>query len=200
MTITKITSQVKNPDRVNIFVDSKYRFSLTINQVIDEKVKIGQELDDSKIKYFEKISAEGKQKIKALEWLMIRPHSEKEFKEYLYRKKIDTSVGKSWQVDFIKHGYLNNENFAKWWVDNRKRKNKSTRFIKSELMQKGISAEIINNLLADHEITDDEALKKLIITKQRQARYADQVKLTSYLVGKGFSYSRVKALLAGEND
>lgn len=196
MIITKISAQKNNPDRVNIFVDSKYSFSLTINQVINEKIKLQQELDGQKIKYFQKISEEGKQKAKALEWLMLRPHSEKEFNEYIFKKKIDKEVAEQWKSDFIKFGYLSDQKFTKFWIDNRKSKSKSNRYIISELKAKGISSELINTSLKDNSISDDEALKKLITTKRKQSRYQDDANLTRYLISKGFNYSRIKELLA----
>lgn len=198
MIITKISAQKNNPDRVNIFVDAKYSFSLTINQVIEQKLKINQEIDEQKIKYFNKISELGKQKAKALEWLMLRPHSEKEFNDYLYKKKIDKEVGQQWKQDFIKYGYLSDQKFTIFWIDNRKSKNKSNRFIIAELKAKGISSDLINEYINDNSITDNDTLKKLIISKRKQSRYQDDIKLTRYLIGKGFNYSCIKELLADD--
>lgn len=39
MKITALKAQIKNPERVSVFVDGKYSFSLTINEVIDQKIK-----------------------------------------------------------------------------------------------------------------------------------------------------------------
>ena len=41
MEVTKLSSQIKNPDRINIFLNNKYEFSLDISQVIDLAVKPG---------------------------------------------------------------------------------------------------------------------------------------------------------------
>ena len=46
MKITTIKQQVKNPERASIFVDGKYSFSLSLNELVAEKLKIGQEIDD----------------------------------------------------------------------------------------------------------------------------------------------------------
>ena len=60
MQITRINLQVKNPDRVNIFVDGKYLFSLTINQLVDTKLKVGTNLTDQDITSYKKLSSDGK--------------------------------------------------------------------------------------------------------------------------------------------
>src|SRR5258706_16088339 len=89
MTITSIKQQVKNPDRVSIFVDGKYEFSLSLDELVKYKLKNNDELDKADVKNFKKISADGKLRARALKWLMNRPHSEREFRDYLYRKKIE---------------------------------------------------------------------------------------------------------------
>jgi len=50
MKITAIKQQVKNPERVSVFIDGKYEFSLTLDEVLKEKIKIGLELDKAGIK------------------------------------------------------------------------------------------------------------------------------------------------------
>jgi regulatory protein len=97
MKITAIKQQVKNPERVSIFVDGKYEFSLSLDELVKYKLKNNQELDKANVKKFKKISADGKLRARALEWLLNRPHSEREFRDYLYRKKSylkKVSIGK----------------------------------------------------------------------------------------------------------
>lgn len=50
MIVTSLKEQVKNKDRVSVFVDSKYSFSLTISELLDTKLKVGQEIDEVKLK------------------------------------------------------------------------------------------------------------------------------------------------------
>ena len=40
--ITALSVQTRNPNRVNVSVDGKYRFSLDISQVTDLGVKVGR--------------------------------------------------------------------------------------------------------------------------------------------------------------
>jgi regulatory protein len=87
MKITAIKQQVKNPERASIFIDGKYSFSLTLDELVRERLKNDEEIDGSRLKKLKKISEDGKIRMRALAWAMNRPHSVREFRDYLYRKK-----------------------------------------------------------------------------------------------------------------
>lgn len=197
MTITAIKQQVKNSERVSVFADGKYGFSLSLNQLVESKLKIGVEIDENELKKLVKLSAEGKLKARALEWLLSRPHSEKEFKDYLRRKKAEPELIETWAEEFSQKKYLNDETFAKWWVESRRSsKNSSNRKLYMELRQKGIDKAIIDEQLIDTQQDEEQALKNLIAKKSKLTKYkSDPHKFTSYLISQGFSYSLVKEIL-----
>ena len=192
MKITQIKQQVKDVGRVSIFLEGKYSFSLTLDQLLDERLKKGDELDKQRIDELKKLSDEGKLRSRALEWLMGRPHSTREFRDYLYRKKADKDFAEQLIEEFQTKKYLNDENFAKWFAELRLRKNKSVRAIKSELMSKGVSPITIQNIVTNLETGDQEALIKLVNKFRTRSRYQDEQKLKMYLVSKGFSYDDIK--------
>jgi len=196
MKITKLSAQVKNLDRVNVFLDGKYSFSLTIDQVLEYKVKKDLEIDEQDVKKFEKLSLDGKLRQRALEWLMIRPHSEKEVMDYFRRKKVDSEQARAWLDEFILRGYQSDKSFARWWIDQRRAKQKSQQFIRQELRQKGVDTAIIQSFLLEESVTDKSALMILIEKKQKQTKYQDSQKLTTYLVRQGYRYSDVVDALA----
>jgi regulatory protein len=196
MQITRINLQVKNPDRVNIFVDGKYLFSLTINQLVDTKLKVGTNLTDQDITSYKKLSSDGKLEQKILNWLVIRPKSSRELKQYLSRNNVDIQEHQFWIEKFQKNGYQNDEYFAKWWVTQRQSKNRSTKYIKNELICKGISSDYIELAFIESDKTDNQALGQLIEKKRHLTKYKDNKKLTEYLIRQGFSYSSVLDALA----
>ncbi|MDO8265417.1 MAG: RecX family transcriptional regulator [Candidatus Saccharibacteria bacterium] len=192
MKITQIKQQVKDQTRVSIFLEGKYCFSLTLDQLLYEKLKKGDELDEQRIDELKKMSDEGKLRTRALEWLMGRPHSTREFRDYLYRKKASKEHIDALVEEFGDKKYLNDEYFAKWFAEGRLRKNKSTRAIRSELMSKGISPATIQNIVTELETGDKEALKTLVNKLRTRPRYHDEQKLKAYLVSKGFRYEDIK--------
>ncbi|MBX4190998.1 RecX family transcriptional regulator [Candidatus Saccharibacteria bacterium] len=197
MKITAIKQQVKNPERVSIFVDGKYEFSLSLGELIKYKLKNNGELDKSDVKKFKKISADGKLRARALEWLLNRPHSEREFRDYLYKKKVEPEQIDSLVNEFTEKGYLDNAKFAAWFTELQARRGKSDRAIRSELFKKGIGREVMDDVLK--ETAGDEAarLNAMIEKKSKLSRYKnDPQKLMQYLVSQGFSWQLVKEQLA----
>jgi regulatory protein len=121
MKITQLKQQIKDTERVSIFVDEKYSFSLTLDQVLQEKLKKGVDIDVEQLEHFKKLSGEGKLRSRALEWLMGRPHSERELRDYLYRKKAEKEQVEVLVTEFLSKNYLNDENFARWFAEGRLR-------------------------------------------------------------------------------
>ena len=202
MKITTIKAQIKTENRVSVFVEGKYSFSLTLDQLLTEKLKKGLELDESEILRLKKLSDEGKLKARTLEWLLGRPHSTKEFRDYLYRKQAEKELIEAWVVHFTDKKYLDDEAFARWFAETRRRKNKSSRAITSELYSKGINSVTIKSIVTelendgdDSEKSEKEALRTLVNKLRDRPRYQDEQKFKSYLISKGFSYSDIKEVL-----
>ena len=195
MKITSIKQQVKNPERASLFVDGKYSFSLSLNELVAEKLKINQEIDEAELKRLKKLSEDGKLKAHALEWVMNRPRTRRELKDYLYRKKAEPEQIEALGDEFETRGYINEYDFARWLIDMRRRGGKSDRAIQNELSKKGVSREAITETLVRN--TDDEQalLKKVIEKKLRLPRYRqDTVKLKQLLLRQGFSYDDIKTV------
>lgn len=207
MVITAIKYQVRNPERANVFIDGKYAFSLTIDQIVSLSLKPGFELDELGCAELKELSVDGKLRAKAMNWITLRPRSVRETEQYLYktcRKITDMSLER--QVKNTGHildealnkGWLNDERFARWWLDRRVSEKKGNRQLTSELREKGIDQDIIQDLLRDRN--DDSALKGLITKLQAKPKYQDREKLMRYLATKGFSYFSIVEALAAEGD
>ncbi len=195
MKITSIKQQVKNPDRASIFIDGKYSFSLSLNELVSEKLKISQEVDEPELKRLRKLSDDGKLRGRALEWVLNRPRSIQELKNYLYRKKADPDLVDKFIIEFTDRGYLDEARYAAWLIEMRRRKGKSERVIQSELVSKGVDREISSNLLKE-ENNETDRLTQLVAKKCKLQRYkADEQKLIRYLMGQGFNYSDIKNVL-----
>lgn len=82
-TITDIKQAFHDKNRANIFLGSKFAFSLDIVQVIDFHLKIGKVLTDKEIKELETASEFGKLYTSMLEWVLMRPRSVRETRDHL---------------------------------------------------------------------------------------------------------------------
>jgi len=192
---------------VNIMIDGKYRFSLDILQIADLGIRVGKEYTEEELTALEEESQYGKLYTRTLEYCLMRPHSAREVKDYLYKKTRDTRTktgqvkkGVSAQLTervfrrLSEKGYIDDEKFAKFWVENRNlRKGTSLRKLTAELQAKGVSRSIIEQYLQDSSRSDEDELQKVIAKKQ--SRYSDPQKLMQYLARQGFSYDDIKEAL-----
>lgn len=197
MKITAIKQQINNPERVSVFVDERYSFSLSFDELVKYKLQKDQELDKADVKKFKKISEDGKLRARSLEWLLNRPHSIREFRDYLYRKKADPALLESLTEEFVARKYLDDTKYAHWLIDLRKRAGKSNRQIRAELFKKGVDREIAEQIFNGQANDESERLKAIIQKKQKLSRYKnDPQKLAQYLARQGFSWENIKQALA----
>lgn len=215
MKITSISAQTRNPDRVNISVDGKYCFSLDIFQLTDLGIKVGRELSEPELAKLEGESAFGKLYARTLEYTMLRPHSAREIRDYLWRKT-RTSKYKSRETGEIKEregisqsiadqvfdrlqekGYIDDEKFTRYWVENRNQtKGASQRKLQAELRAKGVENTIIENAFANSERNDADELAKIIAKKRN--KYDDPQKFMAYLTRQGFNFDNIKNALKND--
>lgn len=214
MKITDISPQSRNKDRVNISVDGVYRFSLDIFQVGELGLKVGKDYSEQALADLETESQFGKLYGRALEYTMLRPHSGKEVRDYLWRKTRATKY-KSKTGEFKERagvsqaiadrvferlqekGYIDDEKFTRYWVENRNlTKGVSKRKLISELRAKGINQTVIETYISASSRDEADELQKVIAKKRRQ--YPDDQKLLQYLARQGFSYDDIKTALSND--
>lgn len=216
MKITSVSAQVRNPDRVNVSVDGKFRFSLDIFQLTELGVKVGKEFSEEELTALEGESSYGKLYTKALEYSMLRPHSSREMRDYLWRKtretkyksrsgELKTRPGVAQEIAtrvydrLVEKGYIDDEKFARWWVENRNlRKGTSQRKLQAELAAKGVPRSVVSVVLTETTRNDGDELQKMI--EKKRAKYPDEQKLIAYLARQGFSYDDIKMALQGSQD
>jgi regulatory protein len=196
MTITDIKQQVKRQDRYSVYLDKKYSFSLSENELLAQGLRVGQEFDNVEFNKIKDIANEDKAYTRALDLLSRRPRTVWEMQQYLksksYQKElIDKIVGR-----LVEKSYLSDMKFAESWVSSRRAlKRTSKRKIKLELKQKHVSDSIINEVVSNDETIETEVIKQIIEAKRTQSRYSDQQKLVSYLARQGFNYSDIKTAI-----
>lgn len=192
-------------------VDGAYRFSLDIFQVGDLGIRVGKEYTEKELVELETESQFGKLYARTLEYCLMRPHSAKEVRDYLYKKTRDTrakdgSIKKGVAPELTERvmerltqkGYIDDEKFTRFWVENRSvAKGASRRKITAELRAKGVALAIIEPAFEQSNRSDDEELRKIIAKKRN--RYPDDQKLMQYLARQGFSYDDIKQALAADD-
>ena len=189
--ITKIEVQKKNKERVNLFLDEEYAFSLSMELVYKEGLKKNQEIDAKRLELLAEEESIIRCKNSALKTIERSFKTEKEVIEKLKEKGYgDNAINKS--IEFLKeYNFINDINYTNAYIKD-KLNSFGSQKIKYTLIQKGISKEIVEESLAgsnkDNEIKTafNLARKKLdIIRKRENDNYKISGKLYRYLFSKG---------------
>jgi regulatory protein len=187
--ITKLEFQKKNPDRVSVFLDGRFAFGLPA--MIAARLKRDQFLSDSEI---ESLQAEDTVETaygKALNYLSYRPRSRAEVTGYLEKRNLRESQIEAVAAKLERAGLLDDEAFARYWVENRERNRpKGLRALRFELRNKGISNKTIERVLVSVDVP--ESAYRSAARKAQQLAHLDQgaftKKMIEYLARRGFDY------------
>jgi regulatory protein len=195
-TITALKPQKKNRERVNVYLDGRYTFSLTAIEAAT--LRRGQFLSDQEIEDLLERDSFQKAYDRALRFLSYRPRSEGETRRYLQGKRVSPAIEAEVVERLTLAGLLDDQAFASYWVENRESfKPRGRHALRYELRQKGLGEEIIALALEDID-EEDSAYRALINRARRIApldRGAFRKKLGSFLRRRGFSYEAINAAL-----
>jgi regulatory protein len=210
--ITAIKVQKTNAERVNIFIDECYAFSLTALVVAERRLKPGIELSDSDVAELQAADLYHLGLSAALELLSRRPRSEAEVRQRLKRRYPEGSPETFTRViERLKElNYLNDADFARYWIENRAAFAPRGRLLlKQELLRLGVDREIVDSALEQYleaasdaqEATEGEetglSLEEsqcLAIARKKARSYAGEDwagfyrKLGGFLLRRGYDY------------
>ncbi len=212
--ITSVESQKKNPRRFNIFIDGQFAFGADEDLIVNYRLLPGKEITSQDLEKLLYEAEVGKLMERMYSLFSIRQRSEKEVKDYLrnlnFKRKIaDKEQVSEMTIDLLierlgEKGLLNDEQFAKAWVDSRRRsKKKGVIALKVELYQKGIAKEIIERVLAE-EVDEKELARKALEKKLNSWKSLPVLefkkKAYQYLARKGFEYSIIETVIDNLED
>ena len=201
MQVTDIKQQVKRQGRYSIYVDNAYAFSLSENALLDQKIRIGQEVSAEQLRQYKEASKFDKAYNLVLAYVARRPRSEWELRDYFRRKEIEEEAGDRILSRIKNFGYIDDTAFARSWVENRRLlKSVSRRRLMQELRQKHVQDDIIRLVLEEDKTSDRDTLRQLIERKRKQTRYQDETKLMQYLARQGYGYDDIKSALKTDED
>ena len=192
--ITKIEEGKRNKERVNIYIDNEYAFSVSKEILYKENLKVDDTVNIEDLREIVKKDNYIKCKNSALRIVERSYKSERELKDKLLLKGYDKdSIEKT--MEFLKeYNFLSDNNYTKMYVKDKSKvqgKNK----IKFDLYRKGIDEEIIQEELSsideedEREVAYNLVLKKYnVISKRESDKYKLSQKLYRYIVSKGYTY------------
>lgn len=192
--ITALELQKRHRDRVNLYLDGTFAFSVTALEAA--RLKVGQRLSDAEVAHLKARAEADHAYERALRFLTYRPRSEAEVLKYLASKGVDERVQAEILDKLRRLGLVDDEAFARFWVESREQSHPLGRMaLSAELRLKGVHDEVIQNVVqAVHD--EDSAYRA---ARKHARRYGDltdrqaQEKLGAFLVRRGFPYSVARA-------
>ena len=191
--VTALEIQKRNKERVNVYLDNEYAFSLDI--MAAAQLRKGQELDDNEIADLRDQDDVTRAVDRAVRFLSYRPRSITEVRRNLAEKKVDDVVIDA-TIERLKNlGYLDDRSFAAYWVENRDQfKPLSQRALRYELRQKGIADSIIKGVLDD--LDEAGAAYRAAQSQVRRHRHKThdefRAKISAFLQRRGFGYDVIR--------
>lgn len=195
--ITALQVQKKNPNRVNVYLDGEFAFGLT--RIVAAWLRVGQELDEQKIKQLQEEDVAEIAFQRALRFLSYRPRSAYEIEQKLQKLGFDPNVIRSTIERLKSSGYLDDRRFSELWVENRNEfRPRSRRILALELRQKGVAEDVIQRTLLENP--DESAL-----AYQAANRYLRRLhglewetfrnRLSAFLARRGFDYGTIASVV-----
>jgi regulatory protein len=187
--ITALQVQKNNKERVNVFIDGE--FALGVTMFVAATLSKDQYLSDVEIKKLKQEDERNKAYDRALRFLGYRSRSQAEMTRYLRDKGYPAAVIDDTVSRLIEQQYLDDEAFARFWLENRERfRPRGRQALRYELRQKGIADEIIDTVLAD--LDEDElawtAVENKLYRWQNLPEQDLKKKLVGFLNRRGFNY------------
>lgn len=138
---------------------------------------------------------------KAYFYLKFRPRTEKEIRDYLYKKIINTHFSRPQVEEVIEklkeQGLIDDKKFVDLYIKDRLLlKPKGAKMLKKELKAKGIKDDLIDDYFQKNNIDEEKIAKELL--KKRWSRFQNiDIKKTKekafrFLLSRGFSYEIAK--------
>lgn len=191
-TITALKIQKNNKERVNVFIDGE--FGLAVTMPVAAALRQGQYLSDADIDSLKSQDERNKAYERAIRFLGYRPRSRAEIDRYLRAKGCSADVIDHTINRLVEKQYLNDEDFARFWLENRERyRPRGEQALRYELRQKGVPDEVIDTVLAD--LDEDELAWTAVESKlQHWSNLTEEElkkKITGFLSRRGFSYEIV---------
>jgi len=181
-------------------IDLGFGFGIDLENFVVLGLKEGKEYSQEEINEIVKKAQFQKTLDKLLRFATLRPRSKREIKNWLKKKKIHESLNDSLFKKLKRLDLLDDEKFAKWWIDQRLSfKPRGKRALKYELFQKGIDKQIIEKILNESKIDETKIAKELLEKNaykwKKYKGYKEKQKKSQFLARKGISWDSIKKLI-----
>jgi regulatory protein len=194
--VTTLEIQKKNKERVNVYLDGEYAFSVDL--MTAARLRKGQQLTDEEIAELKEGDSLSRAVDRAVRFLAYRPRSIAEIRRTLAEKKTPEDVIEAAIEHLSRLGYVDDEAFANFWVENRSTfKPLSPRALRYELRRKGVKDADIEAALGDLDVTDaaSRAARSQVRAHRHKTRDVFRAKMSAFLQRRGFDFDVIRPVV-----
>jgi regulatory protein len=155
--ITALQADPVDENKVHVFVDGRHVLAVSLDVAAAERLEIGQSLPPERLEMLH--AAQEMQWVyeKALGYLSYRPRSEREVEMHLRKKRFAPEQIEAVMERLRQRKYVDDREFARFWVSNRMAFSpRGPRLLRSELRQKGVPQDIVDEALAEQSEAQTE--------------------------------------------
>ena len=196
-TITAITAQVKNPERVSVFVDGAFACGLALD--VAAGLRVGQSITVDELAALERREDVFQARERAVALLARRPRSANEIVRQLRRHQYAEDIIQTVIDDLTAAGLIDDSAFAAFWVEQRDTFRPRSRLaLRQELSQKGLERDVVSEALEG--IDESDAARR--VARKQAGRWRGlaeaewRTKMTRYLMRHGYPYDVVSEVVS----
>ena len=199
--ITAIEPQKKNKERVNVYIEGEYAFSVGMETAYHFQMKKGQEISYDALNAAVREDNEKYGFDLAVRYLSYSMRTQKEVEDHLKRKEMDEGVIQQVIQKLAHYNYIDDEQYARAYLtDHLNFGGKSIKLLAYQLGQKGISKETIQSVLSDEDYQKEEEnlehlVKNLMKKNQSLEKRKRNDKIMRSLASKGYQYGQIRPLI-----
>lgn len=203
MKITSAEKNKKHKDRLSVYVDGKFSFTISEEDYISLNLYEEQELTQEKIDYIKDTLNYRDAKARAVKFLSLKLRTEKEVRDKLRDEGYDDDCIEKVVMELKAIGYINNQLYAQKYIfDRSKLKPISKKLMKKELVFRGIPEEVADEVLLDWKVEDSSVAVNLLKRKFGKYDLSDKKvlkKAMAFLMHRGFSGDTIREALRDYN-
>jgi regulatory protein len=193
--ITGIKKAKGREKRVKLYLDGKPALGLLAETALQEGLRVGQEVTKGELDTLESQDRYQRCLNAAIRFLGYRPRSEAEVRQRLQKHGFDGECLEKSLARLKEQGLVDDIAFARFWKENRDTFSpRSKRLTKMELRRKGLSSDVIEQIIGEID-EKDSAYRAALKKAPRLATYEYQDfrrRLGDYLGRRGFDYGIIK--------
>ena len=197
--ITAIEIQKNDKERCSLFIDDTFFSGVSIETVIKNHLKVGDEIEKNKLAEILHLSEKEKALSKALNYLSKYIKTKKQVKDYLLKKGFCEEIVFSVLDKLSEYGLINDKEYSIRYVETYS-KTQGRKLIEYKLMAKGIRKEDIlfafeqtANKIDSFTNVYNLAIKHL---KGKERTRENLARTYRYLAGKGYLFEDIERVFS----